>query len=78
MSLKTKVIQGAVCSVVSVLAIAFNIDADLQTSESGLRHVANEEGCRLKPYQCSADVDGWPWAHSRNHSRCGDHQTESR
>ncbi|MCG9782643.1 lysozyme [Vibrio brasiliensis] len=56
MSLKTKAIQAAVCSVASVLAIVFTIDSDLTISESGLRHIANEEGCRLKPYQCSANV----------------------
>ncbi|MEL7290426.1 MAG: lysozyme [Pseudomonadota bacterium] len=56
MSLKTRVIQAAVCSVASVLAIVFTIDSELTTSENGLRHTANEEGCRLKPYQCSADV----------------------
>lgn len=56
MSLKTKAIKGVVCSIASVLAIVFNIDSELRTSENGLRHVAGEEGCRLKPYQCSADV----------------------
>lgn len=56
MSLKTKAIQAAVCSVASVLAIVFTIDSELTVSENGLRHIANEEGCRLKPYQCSANV----------------------
>ncbi|NOI79247.1 lysozyme [Vibrio tubiashii] len=56
MSLKTKAIQAAVCSVASVLAIVFTIDSELTISENGLRHIANEEGCRLKPYQCSANV----------------------
>ena len=56
MSLKTKAIQAAVCSVASVLAIVFTLDSQLTVSESGLRHIANEEGCRLKPYQCSANV----------------------
>lgn len=56
MSLKTKAIQAVVCSVTSVLAIVFTIDSELSTSENGLSHVANEEGCRLKPYQCSADI----------------------
>ncbi|MEZ9604256.1 MULTISPECIES: lysozyme [Vibrio] len=56
MSIKTKAVQTVVCSVASVLAIVFTIDSELTTSEQGLSHVANEEGCRLKPYQCSADV----------------------
>ncbi|MEZ8468503.1 lysozyme [Vibrio splendidus] len=56
MSIKTKTIQAVACSVASVLAIVFTIDSELSTSEQGLSHVANEEGCRLKPYQCSADV----------------------
>ncbi len=56
MSLKTKAIQAAVCSVASVLAIVFTIDSELSVSENGLRHIANEEGCRLKAYQCSANV----------------------
>ncbi|CAK1707452.1 lysozyme [Vibrio crassostreae] len=56
MSIKTKAIQAVVCSVASVLAIVFTLDSELTISERGLSHVANEEGCRLKPYQCSADV----------------------
>ncbi|MEZ8234808.1 lysozyme [Vibrio splendidus] len=56
MSIKTKVVQTVVCSVASVLAIVFTIDSELSVSENGLRHIANEEGCQLKPYQCSANV----------------------
>ncbi|OIN27385.1 lysozyme [Vibrio barjaei] len=56
MSLKTKAIQAVVCSVTSILAIVFTIDSELSVSENGLRHIANEEGCRLKSYQCSANV----------------------
>ncbi|MFS1425889.1 lysozyme [Vibrio splendidus] len=56
MSIKTKAVQTVVCSVASVLAIVFTLDSGFTTSENGLSHVANEEGCRLKPYQCSADV----------------------
>ncbi|MGR5209336.1 lysozyme [Vibrio rotiferianus] len=56
MTLKTRAIQGTVCAVASVLAIVFNIDSELSVSENGLRHIANEEGCRLKAYQCSANV----------------------
>ncbi len=55
MSLKTKVTQAVICSITAVLAIVFNIDDELSVSENGLRHIANEEGCRLKAYQCSAD-----------------------
>ncbi|ODS09765.1 lysozyme [Vibrio scophthalmi] len=56
MSLKQKAVQAVVCSITAVLAIVFNIDDALSVSENGLRHIANEEGCRLKAYQCSADV----------------------
>lgn len=56
MTIKTRAIQGTVCAVASVLAIVFNIDSELSASENGLRHIANEEGCRLKAYQCSANV----------------------
>ncbi len=56
MSLKTKATQAIICSITAVLAIVFNIDDGLSVSENGLRHIANEEGCRAKAYQCSADV----------------------
>lgn len=56
MSLKTKATQAAVCSITAILAIVFNIDDGLSVSENGLRHIANEEGCRSKAYQCSAHV----------------------
>ncbi|HHY0331108.1 TPA: lysozyme [Vibrio cholerae] len=56
MSLKSKATQVIVCSVTAVLAIVFNIDDELSVSENGLRHIANEEGCRAQAYQCSADV----------------------
>ncbi|MBE8574450.1 lysozyme [Vibrio sp. OPT18] len=56
MTFKQKAIQAAVCSVTAVLAIVFNIDDELSVSENGLRHIANQEGCRLNAYQCSADV----------------------
>ncbi|MEZ9503242.1 lysozyme [Vibrio sp. 10N.286.51.B11] len=65
MSIKTKAVQTVVCSVASVLAIVFTIDSELTTSEQGLSHVANEEGCRLKPYQCSADV----WTAGLGHTK---------
>ncbi len=55
MSIKTKATQAVVCSITAVLAIVFNIDDELSVSENGLRHIANEEGCRVKAYQCSAD-----------------------
>lgn len=56
MSLKSKATQVIVCSVTAVLAIVFNIDDELSVSENGLLHIANEEGCRAKAYQCIADV----------------------
>lgn len=65
MSIKTKAIQAVVCSVASVLAIVFTLDSELTISERGLSHVANEEGCRLKPYQCSAYV----WTAGLGHTK---------
>ncbi len=56
MSLRNKAVKAAVCSVSAVLAIVFGIDDSLSVSENGLRHIANEEGCRTQAYQCSADV----------------------
>ncbi|WP_439056471.1 lysozyme [Serratia bockelmannii] len=46
------------CSVATVLAIAVLLPSfgELQTSEAGLRLIADLEGCRLSPYQCSAGV----------------------
>ena len=55
MGIKQKAITGSVCSVVAVLAIVFGQGSALKTSEKGLEHVANQEGCRLAAYQCSAD-----------------------
>ncbi|KJY78957.1 lysozyme [Vibrio nigripulchritudo] len=65
MSLKNKALKAVVCSVASVLAIVFTIDSELSVSENGLRHIANEEGCRLKAYQCSADV----WTAGLGHTK---------
>lgn len=44
------------CSVAAVLAIAVLLPSfgELQTSEAGLRLIADLEGCRLSLYQCSA------------------------
>jgi len=46
------------CSVAAVLAIAMLLPQfdELKTSESGLWLIADLEGCRLSPYQCSAGV----------------------
>ncbi|WP_418114386.1 lysozyme [Vibrio scophthalmi] len=55
MSLKQRVITSGICSVMAVLAVVFEKQPDLKTSPKGLAHIANMEGCRLKPYQCSAD-----------------------
>lgn len=55
MGMKQKVVTSSVCSVMAVLAIVFGQSPGLQTSEQGLAHVANQEGCRLAAYQCSAD-----------------------
>lgn len=46
------------CSVVVVLALAVLVPdfRMLKTSPDGLALIADLEGCRLKPYQCSAGV----------------------
>jgi lysozyme len=46
------------CSVAVILAIAALLPQfdTLQTSEQGLRLIADFEGCQLAPYQCSAGV----------------------
>ncbi|CAI2535364.1 Phage-related lysozyme (muraminidase) [Serratia liquefaciens] len=46
------------CSVAVVLALAVLLPdfARLHTSMAGLELIANLEGCRLSPYQCSAGV----------------------
>lgn len=55
MSLKHKIITSSICSVMAVLVIVFDKAPYLKTSEKGLAHVANQEGCRLAAYQCSAN-----------------------
>lgn len=54
------------CGVAAILALAallpqFNT---LHTSEQGLRLIADFEGCRLSPYQCSAGV----WTNGIGHT----------
>ncbi|CAI1628964.1 lysozyme [Serratia entomophila] len=46
------------CSVAAVLALAALLPqfSALQTSETGLRLLADFEGCQLSPYQCQAGV----------------------
>ncbi|CAI0925446.1 lysozyme [Serratia quinivorans] len=46
------------CTVAAVLALAALLPqySALHTSEAGLRLLADFEGCRLSPYQCSANV----------------------
>ena len=55
-----------ICSVTSVLAIVFSLNAELSVSKKGLQHIANQEGCRLTPYQCSADVWSAGLGHTKN------------
>lgn len=55
MGIKQKVVTSSVCSVMAVLAIVFGQAPELKTSQQGLEHVGNQEGCRLSPYQCSAN-----------------------
>ncbi len=66
MILKQKITNAVVCSVVAVLALVFQIDAQLKTSEAGLKHVAKQEGCRLNAYQCSAFVYTAGLGHTKN------------
>lgn len=46
------------CLVGAVLAIAATLPGfqQLHTSVEGLKLIADYEGCRLQPYQCSAGV----------------------
>lgn len=53
-----------VCSVAAILSVVFNLQPELQTSQRGLEHIANLEGCRRQAYQCSADV----WTHGIGHT----------
>lgn len=54
------------CAVVVVLAIAALLPQfkTLKTSEAGLALIANAEGCRTSPYQCSAGV----WTNGIGHT----------
>ncbi|WP_017802839.1 lysozyme [Winslowiella toletana] len=54
------------CSVAAVLAIAVLLPQfkPLKTSEAGLALIANLEGCRTSPYQCSAGV----WTNGIGHT----------
>ncbi|WP_210441665.1 lysozyme [Vibrio crassostreae] len=58
-------ISKGVCSVAVVLALAFNLISDLRTSQQGLRHIANFEGCRTQAYRCSAKI----WTHGLGHTQ---------
>ncbi|MEZ8800542.1 lysozyme [Vibrio splendidus] len=57
-------INKTVCSVAVVLSIVFSLAPNMQTSQQGLEHIANLEGCRTKAYQCSADV----WTNGLGHT----------
>lgn len=48
------------CLVGAVLAIAATLPGfqQLHTSVEGLKLIADYEGCRLQPYQCSAGTRG--------------------
>ncbi|PMJ90281.1 lysozyme [Vibrio sp. 10N.261.55.A7] len=59
-----KLVSKTVCSVAAVLAIAFSIAPNMQTSQQGLAHIANLEGCRTQAYQCSANV----WTNGLGHT----------
>lgn len=54
------------CAVVAVLAIAALLPqfSTLKISEAGLRLIADAEGCRTSPYQCSAGV----WTNGIGHT----------
>lgn len=54
------------CAVVAVLAVATLLPKfeTLKTSSDGLALIANAEGCRTSPYQCSAGV----WTNGIGHT----------
>ncbi|WP_312044010.1 lysozyme [Erwinia sp.] len=54
------------CAVIAVLAIATLLPQykALKISDGGLRLIANAEGCRTSPYQCSAGV----WTNGIGHT----------
>ncbi|PKF50912.1 lysozyme [Enterovibrio nigricans] len=54
--LAKKILTTTTCSVALILSVVFGIDNQLKTSEPGLAHVANLEGCRSQAYQCSANT----------------------
>lgn len=51
-----RLVTKVTCSVAAVLAVVFSMETNLSTSQQGLEHIANLEGCRAKAYQCSANV----------------------
>lgn len=55
------------CAVLVVLALAVSLPSftTLHLSSEGLRLLANAEGCRTSPYQCSAGV----WTNGIGHTR---------
>ncbi|EDP60841.1 lysozyme [Vibrio sp. AND4] len=59
-----KLINKTVCSVAVVLSVVFSLSPNMQTSQQGLAHIANLEGCRTKAYQCSANV----WTNGLGHT----------
>lgn len=57
MNLRTiKSIGTGICSVAIILGIVEKETAPLRTNKAGLELIANAEGCRQKPYSCSAGV----------------------
>lgn len=59
-----KLAVKTVCSVAAVLAVVFGMNTDLVTSQRGLEHIANLEGCRTQAYQCSANK----WTNGLGHT----------
>ncbi|MFS1981158.1 lysozyme [Vibrio lentus] len=57
-------INKTVCSVAVVLSIVFGLAPNMQTSQQGLAHIANLEGCRTQAYRCSAHV----WTNGLGHT----------
>ena len=51
-----KPIGAGICSVAVVLGIVESKETTLRTNHEGLALIANSEGCRTKPYSCSAGV----------------------
>lgn len=51
----SKVVGGAVCSVMVIIGLVV-ANGNVRTSQRGLEIIGNAEACRLEPYLCPANV----------------------